>query len=57
MACNVWRRGNYPQFSRFMNRTYSAEIMEELDIAHRLTIKMNREDYNELIAKYKGLTS
>lgn len=55
-ACNVWRRGNYASFARFMYSTYSQAELDELDALHKTTVKFTRADLEGLISKYKGET-
>lgn len=51
-ACNVWRRGNYANFSRFMYDKHSKEVMEELHELHKNTVKLTASWLEELIARY-----
>ena len=51
-ACNVWRRGNYASYAKFMYSTYSQEVMDELDELHKRPIKLSRQDLEDLITKY-----
>ena len=56
MACNVWRRGNYASFARFMYDKFSKEDMDELDRLHRASVKLKPADLQALIEKYKEKT-
>lgn len=55
LACNIWRRGNYASFARFMYGKFSLQELDDLDGLHRETVKLNRADLESMIAKYQGL--
>ena len=48
-GCNVFKRGNYPGFSSFLNRTYGPERIEELLALKRTTVKLYRGDLEKMI--------
>ena len=54
MACNVWRRGNYANFAKFMYSAYSRDTMNELDILHAQVIKLTRVDLEAKIAHFQA---
>lgn len=52
-ACNVWRRGNYASYAKFMYSKHSQSVMDELDQLHRQSLKLTREHLEELIDRYR----
>lgn len=53
-GCNVFKRGNYPGFSSFLNRTYGPERIEELLSLKSEVVKLRASDLQELITLYKS---
>lgn len=53
-SCNVFKRGNYPGFSSFLNRTYGPERIEELLALKREVVKLRTSDLQDLIKLYQS---
>jgi hypothetical protein len=53
VACNVFRRGNYPIFTAKLIREHGLEWFEEKLIAARQAVKVSREDYENVIERFK----
>lgn len=51
-VCNVFKRGNYPGFASFLNRTYGPERIEELLALKRKAVKFYASDLQTLIDRY-----
>ena len=55
VACNVFRRGNYPVFTAKLIRENGLEWFEQKLIASRQAVKISRTDYEEKIGHFKQL--
>jgi hypothetical protein len=53
VACNVFRRGNYPIFAAKLIRENGLEWFEEKLIAARRAVKITREEYEQRIEELK----
>lgn len=51
-SCNVFKRGNYPGFASFLNRTYGPDRIEELVALKWVAMKFSRSDLQAAIDKY-----
>ena len=54
-TCNVLKRGNYPEYARYMFKEYGQDTMEELLMLKRQTLTMRRPEYEELIERFGKL--
>ena len=54
VACNQFRRGNYPAFSAYLNKTFGPQYIEELLKLKRKTVKLYRSDLEAMIETYKS---
>lgn len=53
-VCNVLRRGNYPEYAKYMLNEYGQSVMDELLMLKRQTLTMRRPEYEELIKLYES---
>lgn len=53
-TCNVLRRGNYPEYEKYMRTEYGHAVMDELLMLKRQTLTMRRPEYEELIELYES---
>lgn len=53
VACNVFRKGNYTNYARFMIDKYGADKLEELHIKATTNAKISTPEIREMIDKYK----
>ena len=51
--CNCWLHGNLIEYNAFMLKEYGQETIDELRRLQRTTLKLTRNDYNDLIARFK----
>ena len=52
--CNVFKHGNYPEFSAYLIRTFGAEKIDALLALKRETVKFTRADLQAKIDFYKA---
>ena len=50
----MFKRGNYPGFSSFLNRTYGPERIEQLLALKREVVKLRASDLQDLINLYQS---
>lgn len=53
MPCNVYFKGNIAAYALNLTRKYGAGILEKLEQKRSTILRMNRLEYEKLIAKYK----
>lgn len=53
VACNVFRRGNYPIFTTKLIRENGLEWFEQKLIEARKAVKLTRSDYEQRIAEFR----
>ena len=53
VACNVFRRGNYPVFTAKLIREHGLEWFEQKLINARQIVKLTRADYEAMIEEFK----
>jgi len=51
-GCNLFKRGNYPGFASFLNRTYGPERIEDLMLLKRESVKYRQSDIQTMINEY-----
>ncbi len=54
-SCNRWKHGNLAPYALALTRKYGPQVLEDLDKLANQTIKISREEYEELITHYKSL--
>jgi len=54
-VCNVFKKGNYPAYAKYMYDSYDKEFMEFLEQRSNCTDKIPTTDLEELIKSYKHL--
>lgn len=51
--CNVFKKGSYPEFSNYLNKTFGPQYIEELLKLKRKTVKLYRGDLEKMCEDYK----
>lgn len=54
VACNVFLRGNYTEFAKFMYDSYSKKFMENLQKKSKSCAKISTIELQEMYEKYKN---
>lgn len=54
VACNVFRRGNYPIFTAKLIREHGLEWFEQKLVAARQIVKLTRADYEQRIEEFQN---
>lgn len=52
-GCNIFRKGNYPEYAIRLIRKYGNGILAKLDRKKNLIVKYDIPDYKKLIRKYE----
>lgn len=55
VGCNIFKNGNYPEYSKFMIEAYGVEVIDELIALSKQVTKFSRGDLESMIEKYKLL--
>jgi len=53
VGCNVFKKGNYTVYARYMVRRYGEGILEELAVRSVTTVKMPTSDLIDLVFEYR----
>jgi hypothetical protein len=53
-ACNVFLKGNYINYTRWMIDTYGREFVDQLEVKSRQVLKIKTKEIIELIDFYRG---
>jgi len=54
MRCNIYLRGNWPNYLEFMIKEHGQEVVDELLKLRKTTRQYKKSDYVEIEAKYKA---
>lgn len=54
-GCNLFQKGNYPGYARWLIKTYGSNIIEDLFAQKNKVKKISPMEYSELIEKYTDL--
>jgi len=52
VRCNNYRGGAEAEHAAYILETYGKWTFDNLEILHRRVVKLSRQDYEELIARY-----
>jgi len=55
--CNTYRGGALIEYTLFMQQTYGQAVVDELMRLKRVTVKLHRADYEEMLRKYSDKTA
>jgi hypothetical protein len=53
--CNIFLKGNYPNYSLALVKRYGSDILEELSIKRNKTVKISTPEMESLIDHYRSL--
>lgn len=51
--CNLYLKGNYQAYTLFMLKEVGEEVVEEMLTRKNISLKLTKEDFDEIAAKYK----
>lgn len=57
IGCNVFKSGNYPEYTRYMLEVYGAEALKELIAESKKIIKISNYEIEEQIEKYTKIVN
>lgn len=57
IGCNVFKSGNYPEYTRYMLEVYGAEALKELIAESKKIIKIANYEIEEQIEKYTKIVN
>jgi hypothetical protein len=57
VGCNIFKKGNYPTYARFMLQTYGPTILEDLARDAKVIRQFKPHDLEEIIDTYKAKLS
>lgn len=55
VGCNVFKKGNYTQYARYMVRRYGDDILDEMYTRSRETVKVPTTDLIKLVLMYRQM--
>lgn len=53
-ACNVFLKGNYINYTKYMIDTYGREFVDQLEVKSRTLLKIKNKELQEMISFYRG---
>lgn len=57
IGCNVFKSGNYPEYTRYMLEVYGAEALKDLIAESKKIIKIQNYELEEQIEKYTKIVN
>lgn len=57
IGCNVFKSGNYPEYTRYMLEVYGAEALKDLIAESKKIIKIQNYEIEEQIEKYTKIVN
>ncbi|MFK5282642.1 recombination protein NinG, partial [Lacticaseibacillus paracasei] len=54
VGCNIFLKGNYINYTKYMIDTYGREYVDELEVLSKSTIKISTAELQEMIDKYQS---